>query len=187
MFLVKVKIIFQQIFFCRFVIQTNIKAMRILLKAFLVLMTTCFFVHDSSAQRTPAKKPVSTVQKFKAPKLYTFLSSYKDSVTIPLPIAESIIAAKLQVFDDKKNEYAITSYQFLYRKRTITEDEQTGKTSPASSIVSDRFTTTPLAALWVNKIREELKTGEELYFFDVIAKDTQGRVMYASSLKIIVQ
>ncbi len=161
--------------------------MRILLKAFLVLMTTCFFIYNSSAQKKPAKRPVTTVQKFKAPKLYTFLSSYKDSVSVPLAIAESIIAAKLQVFDDKKNEYTVTSYQFLYRKKTVTEDEQTGKVSPATSIVADRFTTTPLPGLWINKIREELKTGEELYFFDVIAKDTQGRVMYASSLKIMVQ
>ena len=39
----------------------------------------------------------------------------------------------------------------------------------------------------LNKIKEQLKSGEELYFFDVIAKDTLGRVMYASSLKILIQ
>ena len=161
--------------------------MRILFKAFFILVTTFFFVHDSMAQKKPVKKPVTTVQKFKPPKLYTFLSSYKDSVSVPLAIAESIVAAKLQVFGDKKNEYTVTSYQFLYRKKTVTEDEQTGKVSPSSSIVSDRFITTPLPRLWINKIREDLKSGEELYFFDVIAKDEQGRVMYASSLKIIVQ
>ena len=72
-------------------------------------------------------------------------------------------------------------------KKTVTEDEQTGKVSPATSMVADRFTATPLPGLWINKIREELKAGEELYFFDVIAKDAKGRVMYASSLKIMIQ
>ena len=163
------------------------KAMQILSKVFLMLIATCFFIQGSNAQRTPAKNKITPVQKFKAPKLYTYLTTYKDSVSIPLVIAESIIAAKLKIVDDNKVEYTVSSYQFLYRKKTVTEDELTGKVSPATSLVSDRFTTSPLPAFWINQIKEQLKAGEELYFFDVIAKDAKGRVMYASNLKIITQ
>ena len=146
-----------------------------------------FFVYDAGAQKTPGKKTVTTSQKFKAPKLYTFLGTNKDSVAVPVAIAENIIALPMKIYDDKNVEYKISSYQFLYRKKTVTEDEQTGKASPATSIVSDRFTVTPLPGLWVDKIGEELKAGEELYFFDVIAKDAQGRVMFASNLKIMTR
>jgi len=161
--------------------------MRIISRLFLLIVASSF-VTVASAQRKPVNKPVVTsTQKFKPPKLYTFLTSYKDSVSIPVAIAESIIAGKLKIYDDKKTEYTVSSYQFLYKKKTVTEDELTGKVSAASSMVSERFTVSPLPGLWIDKIREQLKAGEELYFFDVIAKDAQGRVMYASSLKIITQ
>jgi hypothetical protein len=161
--------------------------MRIFLKPLLFLIAAFSFVHISNAQKTPDKKPVTSTQKFKPPKLYTYLGSYKDSVSIPVEVAENIIASPLKIYDDKKVEYKVSSYQFLYRKNTVTEDEQSGKVSPASSLVSDRFTATPLPALWVDQVKEQVKPGEELYFFDVIAKDAQGRVMYAPNLKIITR
>jgi len=137
------------------------------------------------AQKTPAT--VKT-QKFKAPKLFTHLGNVTDSVvTITEAEAENIIALPLKIVDDKKNEYTVSSYQFLYNRRVVTEDEQSGKVTPTSSIASSRFTSSPLPQLWVNQVREQLKSGEYLYFFDVIAKDSQGRVMYASTLKIMVK
>src|SRR5205085_10333075 len=121
---------------------------------------------------------------FKAPKLFTILSTYKDSALVTVEEAEQIIAMPLRIVDDKKNVYRLSSYQFLYRKKGVTEDEQTGKVTPTTSISSALFKSSPLSDLWINLIREELKAGEELYFFDVIAKDAQGRVMYAPDLKI---
>ncbi len=161
--------------------------MHIFLKIPFLLVINFSFFADSYAQKNTGKKNLPKSQYFKAPKLYTYLTTYKDSVTIPLVIGESIIAAKLKVVDDKNVEYTVTSYQFLYKKKTVTEDELTGKVSPSSSIISERFTATPLPRLWIDKIKEQLKKGEELYFFDVIAKDALGRVMYASNLKIIIQ
>jgi hypothetical protein len=93
----------------------------------------------------------------------------------------------LTIYDKDKTAYAVSSYQFLYRKKVVTEDEATGKISNASSIYSQQFFKSPLPANWIAKIREEVKPGEELYFFDVIAKDTQGRVMYAPDIKITIK
>lgn len=134
-----------------------------------------------SAQTKPA--PV----KFKPPKLYTQLNSFRDSVTLNMGEAESIIGQPLKIFDDKKGLYTISSYQFLYRKRGVTENEETGKVTPTSNIISQRFKTTPLPQNWVDKIREDIKPGEELYFFDVIVKDAKGRVMYAPNLRMMVR
>jgi len=161
--------------------------MRILSRVILFSAAVFFLVNTGTAQKTPNRKPGSTTQKFKPPKLYTYLGAVKDSVTIPVDVAENIIGLPLKIYDDKKTEYTVSSYQFLYKKRTVTEDEQTGKVSPATSMVSDRFTVTPLPPVWVTQIKEQVNKGEELYFFDVIAKDAQGRVMYAPNLKIITQ
>ena len=161
--------------------------MRILFKLIFFTILGFFFIQTGNAQKPAAKKSATASQKFKAPKLYTSLGSFKDSSFVSVEQAASIIAMSLKIVDDKKNEYPVSSYQFLYKRKVVTEDEQTGKVSPASSISSSRFTTSPLPELWINTVREELKPEEELYFFDVIAKDSQGRVMYASNLKIMVQ
>lgn len=158
-------------------------------KAFLLLMISLFTVQLLHAQqKKPAKKnDVTPVQKFKPPKLHTLLDSYKDSTSVSAEEASRIIGLPLKIYDDKKVEYSISSYQFMYRKAGVTEDEQTGKLSPTTTISSDRFKISPLPQLWVNLIKEQVKKGEEFYFFDVIAKDTQGRVMYAPTLKITIR
>jgi len=161
--------------------------MRILFKAIYITAMIFFSVLTGIAQKPAGKNPVTANQKFKAPKLYITLGSFKDSSFISVEQAEAIISMPLKIADAKNNQYSISSYQFIYKQRVVTEDEQTGKMSPTTSISSDRFKTTPLPELWINTIRDELKSGEELFFFDIIVKDTQGRVMYAPDLKIIVQ
>jgi len=130
------------------------------------------------AQTKPASAP------YKVPKLYTQLGEFRDSVSISVAEAENSIGQTLKIFDDKKGAYTVSSYQFLYRKKGVTENEETGKVSPTTTIVAQRFKTTPLPQIWIDTIREEVKSGEELFFFDVIAKDAQGRVMYAPDFKI---
>ena len=150
------------------------------IKIFFVLMLLAAGI-NLKAQTKPA------FTKYKVPPLYTQLGGLRDSISIPVNEAENIIGQALKVFDNKKGLYTISSYQFLYRKKGVTENEETGKVSPITSIVSSRFKITPLPATWVTQVREQLKSGEELFFFDVIAKDAQGRVMYAPNLKIMVK
>ena len=70
------------------------------------------------------------------PVLTTLVSQYKDSVKLNAEEAERVIAQPLRVIDDKKTVYTIASYQFLYRRNVVTEDEQTGKITPTTSIAS---------------------------------------------------
>jgi hypothetical protein len=193
---VSVKIVNQKIMFCRFVRAINInQAMHISkFSPFLVIVLfTSLFASAQKTQQPPAKKPQPTITKvkpFKTPKLQTSLDVYKDSVKINASEAVRIIALPLKIYDDKKNEYSISSYQFLYKKtgfKVDDEKDENAKQTPVTSISSDRFKTTPLPDLWVNLIKQDVKTGEEFYFFDVIAKDAQGRVMYAPNLKILIR
>lgn len=100
--------------------------------------------------------------------------------------AEKVIALPLRIVDNKKTVYTVASYQFLYRRNVVTEDEQTGKITPTTSIASQRFTSTPLPEYWIKPIMGQLKPGEELWFFDIIVKDPNGKVSFAPDVKIKV-
>ena len=158
--------------------------MRFFKTLFLILFLAGIYNVSLAQSKKNTKKSIS---KFKPPKLISTLSNYKDSAIVTGGEAENIVALPLMVTDDKKNIYAIASYQFLYQKNVVTENEETGKVSATTSTFADRFKASPLPEQWINKVREEIKTGEILYFFDIIVKDAQGRVMYAPPVKITIQ
>jgi hypothetical protein len=114
------------------------------------------------------------------------MGGYRDSITLNVTEAENIINKPLKIFDDNKAVYVISSYQFIYRRKVVTEDEITGKAIPTSSMVAGTFKTTPMPDIWINSVKEQVSPGEELHFFDIIAKDAQGRIMYAPDFKIKV-
>ena len=143
------------------------------------------FAMTATAQKKPAAKTTTLAKKFKVPKMTTMLGSYSDSLGLPSGEVEKIIGLPLRIVDVNKNVYTVSSYQFLYRKLVVSETED-GKAIPATSVSSQLFTASPLPAIWVSTVRDQVKKGEELFFFDVIVKDNLGHVMYAPNLKITV-
>ncbi len=123
-------------------------------------------------------------KKTPRPVLTTLIGQYKDSVRLNAEEAERVISQPLRIVDDKKTVYTIASYQFLYRRNVVTEDEQTGKITPTTSIASQRFTSTPLPDYWIKPIMGQLKAGEEIWYFDIIVKDPNGKVSFAPDVKI---
>ena len=102
-------------------------------------------------------------------------------------LRKQIITLPLRIADEKNETYKISSYQFAYKRIGVTEDEETGKLSPQSDMVAQRFTETPLPELWKSNIIEQLHKGEELYFFDIIMLDKTGRLFFAPDLKITIE
>lgn len=132
-------------------------------------------------------KPAGT-QKLVLPKLKTALGNRSDSI-ITASVDETIqlVNQRLSITDDKKLPYTISSYQCMYKRKGVTENEETGKVSPITSVVSSVFKTTPLSAIWIKTISEQLKSGEELFFYDIVVKNAEGRLMFAPNLKLLVQ
>ncbi len=108
-------------------------------------------------------------------------------LTVSVDEAVDLVSKPLTVTDDKKAVYTITSYQCLYRRKAVTEDEESGKVSPVSSMVAQTFKTTPLSAIWIKTISEQLKAGEEIFFCDIVVKSADGRLMFAPHLKLVVR
>lgn len=131
----------------------------------------------SGLKSTAQTKPV---------KLYTQLGAHRDSAIVTVAEAESIIGQGLKIFDEKKNSYQLSSYIFLFKRVAVTEDEQTGKTSPTSSLAAQTFKQSPLPQNWINQVREQVKPGDELQFADVIVKDAKGKLLYSRTLTLKV-
>ncbi len=154
-------------------------------KLFIALAFISFSAETYAQKTKPAK--VTIIKKYKVPKLTSSLGIYKDTSYIAPLMADSLIGLKLKVTDAFNNVYTISSYNFLYSKIVATENEQTGKVSNTTSIKSAMFQTTPLPDMWLNVVRERLRPGEHFFFFDIIARDAQDRVMYAPNLKLIIK
>ncbi len=153
-----------------------------------LLLPILLFAFTFSYAQKPKPVKTTTFVKYKVPKLTTSLGGFKDTSYIAAPqMADSIIGLSLKITDAKNVVYTLSSYQFLYKKIVTTEDENTGKASKTSSIKSSMFKTSPLPKLWLNAVRENLNRGEELFFFAIVVKDPQGRIMYAPDLKLILK
>jgi hypothetical protein len=141
----------------------------------------------------PKPKPATTAkpvgfQKYTPPKLFSMLGIRGDSNSVLLEEALQLIKLPLRVTDDKKNIYTISSYQAMYKRRGVTEaEDMSGKTSPTTTTTIANFKTTPLSPIWIKTLTEQLRIGEELYFFDIVVKDAQGRLMFAPELKIKIK
>jgi len=158
-----------------------------LYKSLVAFLFSFLFSFAADAQNKQSNKPVPPIPKEKLPHLKSFLGIYTDSVSAPAIEVASMIGTPLRITDEKNNVYTVTYYEFLYKRLAVKEDEATGKLSPTYSIASEHFKLTPLSELWVKKIREDIKAGEELFFFDILVKDALGHVMYAPDLKIMVK
>jgi hypothetical protein len=156
-----------------------------------LFLICCVFFSIAQPPKKPVAKPIATAVRFKPPKLTCSLGNYKDSAFITSSEGVQLIATSLKITDAKNGKYTISSYQFLYRKIGVTEEENedgpTGKTRPVTTVSADLFRTTPLPQVWITNIADQLKAGEELYFFDIVVKDELGRLMFAPTLKLKIK
>ena len=135
----------------------------------------------------PAKPVTPPTGNVKKPQVKTYIGKITGTISMNADEARQVVTLPLKVTDDKNVGYVISSYQFAYKRIGITEDEETGKTAVQSDLAAERFTTTPLPAVWQKNIIEGLHKGEELYFFDIIVFDKQGRLFFAPEIKITIQ
>ncbi|MGG9972008.1 hypothetical protein ACQ33O_09470 [Ferruginibacter sp. SUN002] len=149
---------------------------------FLSLCSTVLF-----AQGTP-KKTKPAPNKFNPTKVKSYLGKFtgKDAKATAAE-GKQVVALPLRITDDKNVTYKLSSYQFAYTKWGAVEDETTKQISQKSTLSADRFTSSPLPTIWIENITENLHTGEELYFYDIIAFAPDGSRFFAPEIKIVIQ
>jgi hypothetical protein len=158
--------------------------MKMIMKYFL-----CIFLFAATAKISFAqeKEVITKVQKFKPPVVKTYLGVNQNGAQVTADEANQLIGLPLKIADAKNNQYPVESYQFLYRQKSFIRDDETGKVKPVFTIVSDRFDATPLPKTWTNNIKGRLQKDEQLYFFDIVVKDKEGRKFFAPEIKITIK
>jgi hypothetical protein len=101
--------------------------------------------------------------------------------------ASQLAGLPLKVTDDKKNIYTVTSYGFIYKRKGVIEDEESGGKKIAFTTLADKFNETPLPKIWIDNLKDGFQKDEELYFYDILVKDDKGRKFFAPDLKITIQ
>lgn len=161
--------------------------MKIYFRQFLLFLL-CVFTGFFSFAQEPQKKPqITKVAKFKPPVVKSFLGINTNGATVTGEEANQLITLPLKISDAQNNVYSIDSYHFLYKRKGVIEDEETGRKQVKFTTVADVFKTTPLPKIWIDNIQNDFQKGEEIYFFDVVVKDKTGRKFFAPDLKITIQ
>lgn len=157
--------------------------MKIILKRsiffYLLFVTSAIIAQD--------KTVITNEPKFKPPVVKTYLGINQNGAAVTKEEADQLIGLPLKIVDDKDNRYLIDSYQFLYRRKSMVQNDETGRKEATFTIVADRFFSTPLPKVWIDNTKDQFQKDEQLYFFDIVVKDKQGRKFFAPELKITIQ
>ena len=148
---------------------------------FSLLLVSVSFI---TAAQTPA---ITKIAKFKPPVVQTFLGITRNGALVTKEEASQLVTLPLKITDAKKNAYAISSYQFLYKRKSVIQDEETGKKQSTFTTVADIFKATPLPEVWINNLQGGFQKDEVLFFFDIVVKDNTGRKFPAPDLRITIQ
>lgn len=133
------------------------------------------------------KETITKEPKFKPPVVKTYLGVNQNSAEVTLDEGTQLVGLPLKITDEKNNQYPVVSYQFLYRQKSYILNDETGKKEKVFTISADRFKETPLPKLWVDIIRQRLQPEEQLYFFDIVVRDKEGREFFAPEIKITIK
>lgn len=158
--------------------------MKISLKYFICFLFFSFLTAISFAQDSSI---ITKVLKFKPPVVKTFWGDNQNGARISTDEGNQLIGLPLKIVDDKNNAYTISSYQFLYKQKSYIQNDETGKKEVVFTIEANSFDSTPLPKVWIDNIKGRLQPDEQLYFFDIVVKDKQGRIFFAPELKITIK
>jgi hypothetical protein len=148
----------------------------------------CFCLVTCSYNLFAQNKEIITKQpKFKPPVVKTYLGVNQNGAEVTLDEGTQLVGLPLKITDEKNNQYPVVSYQFLYRQKSYILNDETGEKEKVFTISADRFQETPLPKLWVENIRQRLQPEEQLYFFDIVVKDKEGREFFAPEIKITIK
>lgn len=151
---------------------------------FCLLFLFCTASLVSNAQE---KEVITKVKKFKPPVVQIIWGNSTNNAKVSRDEAIKLLSLPIKIIDSARQNYTVDNYRFLYRSKSIIENEQTGKKEIAFTVTSDKFITTPLSKVWIDNLKNNLLPDEELFFFDVLVKDNLGRLFFAPDLKITIQ
>lgn len=133
------------------------------------------------------KSVITKVKKFKPPVVRSIYGGQINGAIVSKEDAIALLTKRLVVADSSNTTYPVVSFQFVYKSLSYVESDKPGKYEEKPTLTAGKFETTPLPKIWVDNLSKSLHKGEELFFFDILVKDKEGRLFKAPDLRITVK
>lgn len=146
------------------------------------LFTLLFFALVVSAQAQTQKSKPSTPAENTLPKVAVSIAGYKGG-NITGDMLSGIIDSSLTVKDAKGITYEVVRFRVLYKFKSTYDDPETGQKKTFNDMRTNDFVnTTRISDLWRQSIKDNVKTGDEMIFDNVIVKLKNGTKLMAPPL-----
>lgn len=144
----------------------------------LLMMVGCMHTFTVQAQQ---KRGVAkdTATRVLSPVFKSSLGNVLSN-TLPASMMKKLLDSSLHARDKKGVGHPVVAFRFGYRTHNTFLNDTTGKSQSAASYFSFQFYTSRLDSIWRKRVGEQLKSGDELFFDKIIARDSKG-VQYLSS------
>lgn len=109
------------------------------------------------------------------------------SDTLPKSEVIKLLDSALVVRDEKNNTYPVISFAFTYEKHEPYLNDTTGQPGVYKDFTGDNFKTASLPPLWSNSLKDNLQTGDVLYFDEIIIRYAEDKLYEAPALRIDVK
>ncbi|MFN5421714.1 MAG: hypothetical protein ACK5AO_00480 [bacterium] len=120
----------------------------------------------------------------------TYKSSWGPVQSGNAPIAQisAIAPAAILVKDNSGNLYPVISFRINYIFKSTYRDDETQELKVLKDLrVSDFYDTAQLPATWVESIRDNIKTGDEILYNKIMFRNKSGKMQLAPDVKIVAQ
>lgn len=152
---------------------------------------TLLIVHYSLFTIATAQPKIDSTTKTAVAnaKLVPALGAYKNGSKAFAADLKKLIKVNsiLTLKDEKGISYAITSFEFTWRQKSIADDVITGKRKVNYTTVGQKFIGNRINEDWVQEITEVLNVGDELNFDTILYFDAKKhKTFLAPDLKISI-
>ncbi|SEW53600.1 hypothetical protein [Chitinophaga arvensicola] len=136
-----------------------------------------------------AKKPATTPATVSSKRPAKLRSSWGIYLSDTLPKSEVIklLDSALIVRDEKNIKYPVLSFAFTYEKHEPFLNDTTGQPGVYKDFTGDNFKAAALPAAWSKHLKDNLQTGDVLYFDQIIIKYAEEKFYQSPALKITVK
>lgn len=131
-------------------------------------------------------KPAVTTDSKRPLKLRSSWSVFLSD-TLPKSEVVKLLDSALVVRDEKNITYPVVSFAFTYERHEPYLNDTTGHLAVYKDFTGDNFKTPSLSPLWSKSLKENLQTGDVLYFDEIIIRYTGDKLYRAPALRIDVK
>ncbi len=149
----------------------------------LLMSILCVSAFSQNKKKLESKPVVAA-----APLVYTSVwGPIKNGEALSAQVV-STLPAPLLVKDNEGTVYTVSGFRINYSFKSTYKDEETQQTKSVKDFrVMDINKSNKLTIDWIESIKDNIKSGDQILFNKILFRNASGKLQYAPDLKIAVQ